>query len=153
LEDKIMKVVLLQDVKGQGKKDEVINVSDGYARNFLFPKKLAVEADAKILNDIKNKEAARLRKIELEKAAARETAAQLQAIVVKIKIKQGNDGKFYGSVTTKDIAEALLAQHKIEIDKRKIVMQNPIKAYGTYTVDVKLYPEISGKINVLVHNG
>ncbi|MBR5252641.1 MAG: 50S ribosomal protein L9 [Clostridia bacterium] len=148
-----MKVVLLQDVKGQGKKDEVINVSDGYARNFLFPKKLAVEADAKILNDIKNKEAARLRKIELEKAAARETAAQLQALVVKIKIQQGNDGKFYGSVTTKDIAEALLAQHKIEIDKRKIVMQNPIKAYGTYTVDVKLYPEISGKINVLVHNG
>ena len=135
-----MKVVLLQDVKGQGKKDEVINVSDGYARNFLFPKKLAVEADAKILNDIKNKEAARLRKIELEKAAARETAAQLQALVVKIKIQQGNDGKFYGSVTTKDIAEALLAQHKIEIDKRKIVMQNPIKAYGTYTVDVKLYP-------------
>ena len=148
-----MKVVLLQDVKGQGKKDEVINVSDGYARNFLFPKKLAVEADAKILNDIKNKEAARLRKIELEKAAARETATQLQALVVKIKIQQGNDGKFYGSVTTKDIAEALLAQHKIEIDKRKIVMQNPIKAYGTYTVDVKLYPEISGKINVLVHNG
>ncbi len=148
-----MKVVLLQDVKGQGKKDELINVSDGYARNFLFPKKLAVEADAKILNDIKNKEAARLRKIELEKQAARETAEKLQALVVKIRIQQGSDGKFYGSVTTKDIAEALLAQHKIEIDKRKIVMQNPIKAYGTYTVDVKLYPEISGKINVLVHNG
>ncbi len=145
-----MKVVLLQDVKGQGKKDELINVSDGYARNFLFPKKLAVEADAKILNDIKNKEAARLRKIELEKAAARETAEKLQALVVKIKIQQGNDGKFYGSVTTKDIAEALLAQHKIEIDKRKIVMQSPIKAYGSYTVDVKLYPEIAGKINVLV---
>lgn len=146
-----MKVVLLQDVKGQGKKDEVINVSDGYARNFLFPKKLAVEADAKILNDIKNKEAARLRKIELEKQAARETAEKLQALVVKIKIQQGNDGKFYGSVTTKDIAEALLAQHKVEIDKRKIVMANQIKAYGSYTVDVKLYPEISGKINVLVH--
>ena len=146
-----MKVVLLQDVKGQGKKDEVINVSDGYARNFLFPKKLAVEADAKILNDIKNKEAARPRKIELEKQAARETAEKLQALVVKIKIQQGNDGKFYGSVTTKDIAEALLAQHKVEIDKRKIVMANQIKAYGSYTVDVKLYPEISGKINVLVH--
>ena len=145
-----MKVVLLQDVKGQGKKDELINVSDGYARNFLFPKKLAVEADAKILNDIKNKEAARLRKIELEKAAARETAEKLQALVVKIKIQQGGDGKFYGSVTTKDIAEGLLAQHKIEIDKRKIVMSSPIKAYGSYTVDVKLYPEIAGKINVLV---
>ncbi len=145
-----MKVVLLQDVKGQGKKDELINVSDGYARNFLFPKKLAVEADAKILNDIKNKEAARLRKIELEKAAARETAEKLQALVVKIKIQQGGDGKFYGSVTTKDIAEGLLAQHKIEIDKRKIVMPSPIKAYGSYSVDVKLYPEIAGKINVLV---
>ena len=146
-----MKVVLLQDVKGQGKKDEVINVSDGYARNFLFPKKLAVEADAKILNDIKNKEAARLRKIELEKQAARETAATLQTLVVKIKIQQGGDGKFYGSVTTKDIAEALAAQHGVEIDKRKIVMANQIKAYGSYTVDVNLYPEISGKIIVLVH--
>ena len=144
-----MKVVLLQDVKGQGKKDEVINVSDGYARNFLFPKKLAVEADAKILNDIKNKEAARLRKIELEKAAARETAAQLQAIVVKIKIQQGADGRLYGSVTTKDIGEALAAQHKIEIDRRKIVLDSPIKAYGTYSVDVKLYPEITGKINLV----
>jgi len=146
-----MKVILKEDVKSIGKKGTLVNVSDGYARNFLFPKKLAVEADAKILNDIKNKEAARLRKIELEKQAARETAAALQALVVKIKIQQGNDGKFYGSVTTKDIAEALLAQHKIEIDKRKIVMANQIKAYGSYTVDVKLYPEISGKINVLVH--
>ena len=132
-----MKVVLLQDVKGQGKKDDLINVSDGYARNFLFPKKLAVEADAKVLNDIKNKEAAKQRRIELEKQAARDTA----------------DGKFYGSVTTKDIAEALKEQCGIEVDKRKVVLGENIKGYGTYTVDVKLYPEISGKLNVLVYAG
>jgi large subunit ribosomal protein L9 len=147
-----MKVVLLQDVKGQGKKDEIITVSDGYARNYLIPKKLAAEADAKILNDIKNKEAAKQRKIELEKKAAKETAEKLQGVIVKIKIQQGADGKFYGSVTNKDIAEALLEQHGIEIDKRKLVINDPIKAYGTYTVDAKIYPEISGKINVLIHD-
>ena len=145
-----MKVVLLQDVKGKGKKDEIVNVSDGYARNFLFPRKLAAEADAKILNDIKNKEAAKARRIDLEKQAARETAEKLQSLLVKIAIQSGADGKLYGSVGTKDIAEALAAQHGVEIDKRKIVLDSPIKAYGTYTVDVKLYPEISGKLNVLV---
>ena len=148
-----MKVVLLQDVKGQGKKDDLINVSDGYARNFLFPKKLAVEADAKVLNDIKNKEAAKQRRIELEKQAARDTAEKLSGTLVKIKVKEGADGKFYGSVTTKDIAEALKEQFGIEVDKRKIVLNENIKGYGTYTVDVKLYPEISGKLNVLVYAG
>ena len=146
-----MKVVLLQDVKGQGKKDQIIDVSDGYARNFLIPKKLALQADAKILNDIKNKEEARQRKIELEKKAARDTAENLQALMVKVKLQQGADGKVYGSVTTKDIADALLEQYGIEIDKRKIVLSSPIKQYGTYPVDVKIYPEITGKINVLVH--
>ncbi len=147
-----MKVVLLQDVKGQGKKDELINVSDGYARNFLFPKKLAVEADAKILNDIKNKEASRLHKIELEKQAARETAAELQKVVVKIAVQPGNagDGRMYGSVTTMDISNALETQHGIKIDKRKIVLNENIKSYGSYTADVKLYPEIVGKINIVV---
>jgi len=145
-----MKVVLLQDVKGQGKKDDVINVSDGYARNFLFPKKLAAEADAKVMNEIKNKEASRLHKIELEKQAARDTAAALQKVVVKIKIQAGTDGRVYGSVTSKDIAEQLAAQHKIDVDKRKIVLDAPIKSYGTYAIDVKLYPEIAGKINVVV---
>ena len=148
-----MKVVLLQDVKGQGKKDDLINVSDGYARNFLFPKKLAVEADAKVLNDIKNKEAAKQSRIELEKQAARDTAEKLAGTLVKIKVKEGADGKFYGSVTTKDIAEALKEQCGIEVDKRKVVLGENIKGYGTYTVDVKLYPEISGKLNVLVYAG
>lgn len=145
-----MKVVLLKDVPGKGKKDEIVSVSDGYARNFLFPRKLAAEADAKVLNDIKNKEAARARRIELEKQAARETAEKLQSVLVKITIQSGADGKLYGSVGTRDIAEALAAQHGIEIDKRKIVLDSAIKAYGTYTVDVKLYPEIAGKLNVLV---
>lgn len=147
-----MKVVLLQDVKGQGKKDQIIDVSDGYARNFLLPKKLAAVADAQVLNDIKNKEAAKQRKIELEKQAARDTAEKMQGILVKIKVQQTNaDGKFKGSVTSKDIAEELNKQFGIEVDKRKIVLNEQIKAYGTYSVEVKLYPEITGKMNVLVH--
>lgn len=148
-----MKVVLLQDVKGQGKKEQIVEVSDGYARNFLFPKKLAAEATPKIMNDIKNKEAAKQHRIELEKQAARETAEKFQGIVVKIKVQQGAaDGKFYGSVTTKDISEALKAQFGIDVDKRKMVLNENIKSYGNYSVDVKLYPEISGKLNVLVHS-
>lgn len=145
-----MKVVLLQDVKGQGKKDEIVEVSAGYARNFLFPKKLALEADSQILNDIKNKEAAREHKIAEEKAAARALGEKLAGISVKLTMKAGADGRPYGSVTAKDIAEALAAQHKIDIDKRKIATDGAIKAYGSYTFDVKLYPEITGKLKVTV---
>ena len=147
-----MKVVLLKDVKGQGKKDDIVNVSDGYARNFLFPKGLAAEATSTVLNDIKNKEASKAHKIEMDKAAAREVAAKLDEVKVSLKVKSGgkdSGGKMYGSVTAKDIAEALAAQHKITVDRRKIVME-PIKAYGAYTVDVKLYPEIVGKIHVSI---
>ena len=145
-----MKVVLLADVKGQGKKGDLVNVSDGYARNFLLPKKLAAEADAQIMNDLKNKEAARLHKIEVEKQAAKDTAAALKEKTVKITGTAGADGRLYGSVTSKDIAEALLAQHKIELDKRKIVLPEQIKAFGTYIVECKIYPEISGKLTVVV---
>ncbi len=148
-----MKVVLLQDVKGQGKKDQIVEVSDGYARNFLLPKKLAAIADAAVMNDIKNKEAAKAHKIEVEKKEARDLAEKLQSITVKLKIQGGADGRVYGSVTSKDIAEALEAQHKITIDKRKIVLDAPIKNYGAYTLDVKLYPEIGGKINLVVIEG
>ena len=147
-----MKVVLLKDVKGQGKKDEIVNVSDGYARNFLFPKGLAAEATGSVLNDIKNKESAKAHKIELEKAAAREIAAKLEDVKVSLKVKSGGasgGGKMYGSVTAKDIADALKAQHNIEVDRRKIVM-DAIKQYGAYTVDVKLYTDIVGKIHVSV---
>ena len=145
-----MKVVLLADVKGQGKKGDLVNVSDGYARNFLLPKKLAAPADAQVMNDLKNKEAARLHKIEVEKQAAKDTAAALKEKTVKILGTAGGDGRLYGSVTSKDIAEALLSQHKIEIDKRKIVLPEQIKAFGTYIVECKLYPEISGKLTVVV---
>lgn len=145
-----MKVVLLQDVKAQGKKGDLINVSDGYARNFLFPKGLAAEADAKVMNELKSKEEARLHKIEEEKAAARAVAEQLTGVVVKLKSTAGADGRLYGSITAKDIAEALLKDHGITVDKRKIDMDGPIRAFGTYALDVKLYTEISGKINLVV---
>lgn len=145
-----MKVVLLADVKGQGKKGQVVNVSDGYARNFLFPKNLATPADNKIMNELKGKEEARLRQIELEKQAARDTAEKLKTVSVKIKAQSGADGRIYGSVTSKEIAEQLKAQHGIEIDRRKINLTDPIKAFGTYLPEVKLYPEIAGKITVVV---
>jgi large subunit ribosomal protein L9 len=145
-----MKVVLLADVKSQGKKGQVINVSDGYANNFLFPKKLAVPADNQILTEMKGKEDARLHNIELEKQAARDTAEKLKNVTVKIKAQGGTDGRTYGSVTVKDIAEALEAQHKIKVDRRKIALDTPIRAFGSYILDVKLYSDISGKITVQV---
>lgn len=145
-----MKVLLLADVKGKGKKDQIVNVSDGYARNFLFPKKLAVEADAKALADAKSKEEAKEYKIEQDKAAARELAAKLEGIVVKIKATAGADGRLYGSITTADIAAALQEQSGIQLDKRKIVTDGTIKAYGSYALTVKLYPEIQGKLNLVV---
>ncbi len=145
-----MKVLLLADVKGKGKKDQIINVSDGYARNFLFPKKLAVEADAKAMSDAKNKEDARLFKIEQDKAAARELAGKLEAVTVKIKASAGADGRLYGSITTSDVAEELKKQHNLEVDRRKITVDGAIKTFGSYTLDVKLYPEIHGKINLVV---
>ena len=137
-----MKVLLLQDVKGKGKKDTIVDVSDGYARNFLLPKGVAVEADAKIMNDYKNKQAAKKHHEEMEKQAAKETAEKLAGLVVKILATAGADGRFYGSVTTKDIAEELEKQHGITVDKRKIVLDDAIKAFGSYSLDVKLYPEI-----------
>ena len=143
-----MKVILTKDVKGQGKKDQVINVSDGYARNFLFPQKLAVPADAKMMNEIKNREAAEKHRIEVERAE--KIAAALEGIQVKIYASSGADDRFYGSVTSKDIAEALETQHGIVIDRRKLSLSDPIKAYGSYTVTAKLYGDIDGKVNILV---
>lgn len=146
-----MKVVLLADVKGQGKKNQVVEVSDGYARNFLFPRKLAVEANAAVLNNIKGQEAAKQHKVEVETAEAKALAAKLDAMLIKIPASSGADGRLYGSVTAKDIAEHL-EKEGIVIDKRKIVLSDPIRAYGQYDVEVKLYTEITGKIHVLVCN-
>lgn len=145
-----MKVLLLADVKGQGKKDQIVEVSDGYARNFLFPKKLAVVADNKVMSEAKSKEESKQFRLKEEKAAAKALADKLATLSVKIVASSGADGRLYGSVTSKDIAEALLKQHKIEIDKRKLVLSENIKSYGTYEIEVKVYPEISTKMKVSV---
>ena len=147
-----MKVVLLADVKGQGKKNDVINVSDGYARNFLLPRKLAVEADAKVLNEIKGREDSIKNKIEVETAEAKAVAAKLDTIQVKIAASSGADGRLYGSITAKDIAEHLAKDYGITVDKRKIQLSDPIRAYGKYDLDVKLYTDVTAKVHVLVCN-
>ena len=148
-----MKVLLLADVKGQGKKDQIVEVSDGYARNFLFPKKLAVVADARVMSETRTKEEARQFKLKEEKAAAVALAQKLSSLTVHLYATSGGDGRLYGSVTSKDIAERLMAEHKIEIDKRKIVLSENIKAYGTYVVEIKVYTEVSAKLNVSVSEG
>ena len=145
-----MKVLLLQDVKSQGKKDQIIEVSEGYARNFLFPKKLAIPADAKAINDAKNRQSSADHTKALEKEAAMKLASSLENAYVKLTADAGNDGRFYGAVTAKDISEGLKAQHGIDVDKRKIVLDAPIKAFGTYKIDAKLYPDVVGKITVVV---
>ena len=146
-----MKVILTQDVKGQGKKDQIIEVSDGYARNFLLPRKLAILADTKAVSEVKSKEASKQHKIDVEKQEAKALAEKLSTITVKIIGSAGNEGRLYGAVTSKDIAEKLAKDHKITIDKKKIVMPEPIKTFGTYKIEVKLYTsEITGTINVVV---
>ncbi len=145
-----MKVILTADVKGQGKKDQVVEVSDGYARNFLFPKKLAIPADNKALNEIKNKEASKAHKLEVEKQNAQDIAKRLESIVVKFAYAAGPDKRLYGSVTSKEIAEALKKDFGIEIDKRKITLAVPIKSFGTFSADVRLFNDVTGKIHIEV---
>ncbi|MBQ7761414.1 MAG: 50S ribosomal protein L9 [Clostridia bacterium] len=145
-----MKVVLLQDVKSQGKKNQIIDVSEGYARNFLFPRKLAIVADAKAINDVKNKESSDKHRKDVEKAEAKALAEKVSSCKVEIRAEAGNEGRFYGAITAKDIAEALKGQCGIEIDKRKIQLDSPIKAFGTYLLEVKVYPEVTGKLSVVV---
>ena len=145
-----MKVILTQDVKGQGKKDQIVNVSDGYARNFLFPKKLARPADNTAINDVKNKEAAKQHKIDVERENAKEIAKRLGSITVKFEYAAGPDKKLYGSVTSKDIAEALKRDFGLDIDKRKITLKENIKSFGSFSADVKLFTDVSGKINITV---
>jgi len=145
-----MKVILLADVKGQGKKNDVIEVSDGYGKNFLIPRKLAKPADAQSLNDVKVKAEAKLYRIETERKEAQALSEKLKTLIVKIPASSGADGRLYGSITTKDIAERLEADYGIVIDKRKLVLNENIKAYGKYEVEAKLYTEVTGKVNVLV---
>ena len=145
-----MTVILLADVKGQGKKNDVIEVSDGYGKNFLIPRKLAKVADAQSLNDVKTKEDARLHRIETERNEAKALAEKLKGLQVKIPATSGADGRLYGAITTKDVSEALAAQFGITIDKKKLVMSELIKTYGKFEVEAKLYTEVVGKVNVLV---
>ena len=144
-----MKVIFLEDVKGKGKKGELKDVSDGYARNFLLPKKLAKEATADNLNTVRMQEKAKAAQIAREKAEAQENAKKLESIVVKIPAKAGANGKLFGAVTSKEISEAL-KQLGMNIEKNKIVLPDPIKTYGAFDVKCKFGYEISGIIHVLV---
>ena len=144
-----MKVVLKQDVKGLGKKGELVNTSDGHARNFLFPKGLASEANAQNLSELKNRQQAEKYRIETETAAARESAAEISGKTIRITAKAGQNGKLFGSVTSKEIAEKLKSEFGINVDKRKIVVDD-IKQFGTYEFEVKLYQGISAKLFVMV---
>ncbi len=145
-----MKVIFIQDVKGQGKKGEEKNIADGYARNFLLPRGLAIEATAANLNNLKGQKQSEAYRKEQDMKAAEEIKSKLEKITVKITAKAGEGGKLFGSVTTKDIADALKAQHGIDIDKRKIVLDSDIKTTGEVVADAKLYPQITGKIKVCI---
>ena len=145
-----MKVILLSDVKGQGKKGEIVNVSDGYARNFLFPRNLAQEANAQNLNSAQVRQDAAAHKKAVEKKNAEELAAQLADRGVTIQAKCGSTGRLFGAITNAEIAEALSAQTGLDIDKKKVVLQNPIKELGTYTVTLKLYAGVQPNIRLTV---
>ena len=149
-----MKVILQQDVKGKGKKGELVNVSDGYARNFLLPRKLAVPATQENLTVMKQQEKAKQQKLETDIAKAKEISEKLGDVIVKINARgSGDGGKLFGGVTSKEITEELKKQHGIEIEKNKIVQDEPIKTFGSYEIRCKLGNEISGVIHVLVIEG
>ena len=146
-----MKVILLCDVKGQGKKDQIIDVSDGYARNFLFPQKKAIPADAKAKSDLKSREESKQFKINEDRKAAKALADRISGVEIEIVMGHGQDGRLYGSVTSKDIATELSKRIGIEVDKRKLQMKEAIKAYGKYEVELKILSDISAKFVVYVH--
>ena len=148
-----MKVILQQDVKGQGKKGQLVEVSEGYGRNFLLPRKLAIEATTDAINTLNLKEKARKAEEARQKAEAEEISKKLKDCPVKLTAKAGNGGKLFGAVTTKEIAEGLKKQHNIDIPKQKLVLDEPIKSFGTYQVKAKLGFEISGTVSVAVAEG
>ncbi len=144
-----MEVILKVDVKGLGKKGEKVKASDGYARNFLFPKGLAVEANAQSLTELRNREQSNQHKIDVEVAAANESKAKLQGKIVKIQAKAGNNGKLFGSVTSKEVAAEIAKQYSVKVDKRKISMDD-IKTFGSFKVEIKLYTNIVAEMTVMV---
>ena len=145
-----MKVILLQDVKGTGKKGELVEVSDGFARNFLLPKKAAKKATARAMSELKNAEESKAFKIEEDKKAANSSKAVLESKVLNIKAKAGQNGKLFGSVTAKEISAELKKQFSITIDKRKITLDSDIKTFGAYKAQVKLSTGIVATVNVVV---
>lgn len=145
-----MKVVLLQDVKGTGKKGELVQVSDGYARNFLLPRKLAKEANAQVMSELKSAESARKWRIQKETEEAQAAAASIKGKTIRLFAKAGQGGRLFGSITSKEIAEELKKSFNVNVDKRKIVLDGDIRAFGTYECEVKLYTGVSAKIYVLV---
>lgn len=145
-----MKVILLQDVKGKGKKGQLLEVSDGYARNYMLPKKLAIEATADAVNTKKMNDKAAAEKAAKERAEALDTSRRLRELTVVVKAKGGGAGRLFGSVTTQEIADALKAAAGIALDKRKIVLADPIKSIGTYTVQCKLGYEITAPLTVKI---
>lgn len=144
-----MKVILTQDVKSLGKKGEMVNTSDGYARNFLFPRKLAVEADSQALTELKNRESSKKHKVDVETADAKAAAAKIEGTIIEITAKAGQGGRLFGSVTSKEIAMAINKKFNLNVDKRKIAV-NDIKAYGTYQATIKLYQGVTADFSVKV---
>ncbi len=145
-----MKVILQTDVKGTGKKGQILEVADGYARNFLFPKKLAIEATTGNIQDISHKKAVEDRRKAKEKEDAIQLGNKLNALLIEVKTKTGEGGRLFGSVTSKEIVDALKKQHGVEVDKRKLEIKEPIKALGSYEVQVKIHPEVMAKLQVHV---
>lgn len=145
-----MKVVLLSDIKGTGKKDDIVEVSDGYARNFLFPKKLAREATSSAVNEVKGKNSAKQHRADVELAAAKDVAGKIDGKKLVIRAKAGTGDRLFGSVTSKEIAEEIKKATGCEVDKRKILLDRDIKSFGTYTVTVKVYQGVSAKVTVEV---
>ena len=145
-----MKVILKEDIKGVGKKDQIINANDGYARNFLYPKNLAVPADKGNLTNLQSKKTSEEHRKELERDKAKETAKKIEGILLKLPVKSGENGKVFGSITAKEIAENLEKQYKIIVDKKKINLQEPIKNLGTFNIEIKLYDGVIAKLKVNV---
>lgn len=148
-----MKVLLLKDVKGKGKAGEVINLNEGYARNFIIPNGLGKEADKQTINAVNIKMAADAHRKDVEKAQAKELAKEIEKLSVTIVGKAGANGKFFGAVTGKEISDALKEQHNIDIDKKKVVLKDAIKAAGEYNVTLKVYSEVSATLKVIVKVG
>ena len=145
-----MKVILLKDIKGTGKKDQIIEVSDGFGRNYLLPRKLAVEATNEAVNSIENSKSAAKHREDVKKNEAEQAARELKGKTVTVKVRAGENGRLYGSITTQEIADALKAQHGVELDKRKIEVEGKVTSVGQTSITIKLYPGVAAKMNLVI---